>query len=63
MPHYRHVGTHPEDTAEGAVLAPGESTEMIKNFDPSSPRNKQLVDDGIFIPIDEEKKTAKGKEE
>lgn len=60
--HYRHVGTHPEDTAEGAVLAPGESTEDLKKFDPSDPRNKRLIDEGVIIPIEESKAATKGKE-
>jgi len=59
--HYRHVGTHPEDTAEGAVLAPGESTEDLDKFDPSDPHNKRLIDEGIFVEI-EEPKEPKGKE-
>jgi hypothetical protein len=59
--HYRHVGTHPEDTAEGAVLAPGESTEDLAEFDPSNPHNKRLIDEGIFAEI-EELKEPKGKE-
>lgn len=59
--HYRHVGTHAEDTAEGVELAPGDSTESIKKFDATKPRNVQLIDDGILIPIEEEPK--KGKED
>lgn len=56
MRHYRHVGNHPEDTAEGAVLAPGESTEDLASFDPRDPHNKRLIDEGILLPIPEEKK-------
>ncbi len=59
--HYRHVGTHPEDTAEGVELAPGDSTEALKKFDEALPRNAQLIEDGILIPIEEEPK--KGKED
>lgn len=62
MQHYRNVGTHPELTAEGAELAPGESTEVIKKFDASNPQNKRLIDEGILLPIEETKHT-KGKEE
>jgi hypothetical protein len=54
MQHFRHVGIHPEDTAEGAVLAPGESTEGLASFDPKDPHNKRLIDEGIFLPIPEE---------
>lgn len=61
--HYRHVGTHAEDTAEGVVLAPGESTESIKKFDATKPRNVQLIDDGILIPIEETEEPKKGKED
>lgn len=50
---YRHIGSHPEDTAEGAVLGPGESTEVLKDFDPTNPFNKRLIDEGVLIPIEE----------
>jgi hypothetical protein len=61
--HYRHVGMHPEDTAEGAVLAPGESTESLNSFDASDPHNKRLIDDGVLIKIHEHKDDSKGGKE
>jgi hypothetical protein len=63
--HYRHVGRHVEDTAEGATLAPGDSTEDLVNFDPENPHNKRLIEDGVLIKIPEHHSgnTAKVKEE
>jgi hypothetical protein len=60
--HYRHIGNHAEDTAEGAVLAPGESTEGLGAFDPQNPHNKRLIDEGILAPIPDEPEAEKKKE-
>lgn len=49
---YKNVGAHAEDTAEGAVVAPGETTG--ENFNPEDPFNKRLIDEDVFIPIEGE---------
>jgi hypothetical protein len=57
---YRHIGSHPEDTAEGATIAPGESTEELGSFDPQAPHNKRLIDEGILIEIPKPKAKTGG---
>jgi len=56
---YRNISVHAEDTAEGAMLGPGESTEDLGAFDPKNPHNKRLIDEGIFLPIHDASKTGK----
>lgn len=58
------VGSHAEDTAEGAMLGPGDSTEDLASFDPDNEHNKRLIDEGVLIPIEAAKseKSTKKKE-
>lgn len=57
------VGSHPEDTAEGAVLGPGDSTEDLASFDPDHEHNKRLIEEGVLLPIEEATtKSSKKKE-
>lgn len=46
---YRLVGNHPEDTAEGAILAPGETTDELGSFDEYHPHNLRLISDGLLV--------------
>lgn len=49
---YKLIGSHPEDTAEGAVVAPGETTPA--SFDPEHLHNKRLIDEGLLIEVGDE---------
>lgn len=48
---YRLVGVHAENTAEGAMLAPGDYTEDLPAFDPKDPHNKRMIDEGLLMRI------------
>ena len=48
MTEHVNVGVHPEDLADGRVIAPG---EKVENLDTKSPHNQRLVDDGVLVPV------------
>lgn len=49
---YKWVGTHPQDLADGRMLAPGE-TVVLSEEDVRDPHNESLLADGALIPTDE----------
>jgi hypothetical protein len=46
-PHeFKFVGLHPEDLADGRIVAAGDVVEL----DPNHPHNKRMVDEGLLLP-------------
>lgn len=48
MREFRFVGTHADELEGGRPISPGEFTGPI---DPEETRNKQLIDEGLLIPL------------
>lgn len=62
MTRYKNVGLHPEELVGGVMIGPGETVDLSGENETD---NQRLVDEGIFMPLDEEeskKKTAKKEE-
>ena len=57
---FKLVGDHPEDLADGRVLAPGEEAD-IKKEDLEDPHNQRLIEEGILIELSDENLYEDGK--
>jgi hypothetical protein len=55
---HRFVGQHPEDLANGRVLAPGEAVKLTDQ-DTQDDHNKRLIDEGRLIALDDGKSKSK----
>ena len=69
MKEFKLVGDHPEDLADGQMLAPGETAKLSKE-DEEDPHNLRLIEEGKLIDVeanmheegyDEDQKNAKNK--
>ena len=62
MAKYKHVGMHAEELVGGVMVGPGEEVDLDEAGEAD---NRRLIDEGIFIPLDEttETKTSSTKEE
>lgn len=49
---YKYVGTHPQDLADGRMLAPGELADLDDEA-LQDPHNAALVEEGKLIEADE----------
>jgi hypothetical protein len=54
MTWHKFVGSHQEDLADGSILTPGQEVDLDADA-LGEERNKQLVDDGLLINIDDHK--------
>lgn len=55
---YKSVSTHVEDLSDGRSVAPGDSVTLTAE-ELKDPHNARLVDEGVFIVVEENDK-AKG---
>lgn len=49
---YKWVGNHPQDLADGRMLAPGDTVKLSEE-DVRLPHNESILADGLLIPTDE----------
>lgn len=49
---FRHAGAHPEDLADGRMVAPGEAV-FLTDEEAAEPFNQAKIADGVFIPTGE----------
>lgn len=56
MTEFKFVGSHPEDLADGRVVAAGD----IVDLDPNHPHNMRLVDEGLLLPTGDDDGVLRG---
>jgi hypothetical protein len=61
MAEIKHVGLHAEDLADGRMVGPGETITVDDEL-LGDPHNKRLLDEGVFIRLDELPKALEGPE-
>jgi plastocyanin len=56
---FKSVSSHVEDLSDGRTVAPGDSVTLTTE-ESKDPHNARLIDEGVFIAVEETSDSKKG---